>query len=407
MPYGLAILFILFTVFIPAFYFWTSYVARKYFLKNMEVEKDYSLEPTVSVLMSAFNEGEHVYKTIKSMRESNYPADKLQIVTYDDYSSDDTWEWIQKAQKDFPNILCKRNAENQGKALTFIEMAQASSGEILLGVDSDCIFDPQAVKEMVVCFKDPKLGAVGGRFGILNVNENFLTQIQAIFYAVSFYFFRPIENYFRKVQCLGGPLVCIRREVYFKILPEIRTRNFLGVPLTNGEDRAITQMILAHGLLTYTNLESKCWTSAPTTWKGYLNQQLRWRRSALGQWVDAAWNARERVWRTSFGTVFGSLFLLNALFIWCLFAVFLIWQGGFFNFLIGFLAIHTIAAPIIGWIYNTAMRKHNPEQVLKNPNLAPLYMAIWFPINIFFITAVAMCTLDDGGWVTRQRKTTT
>jgi hypothetical protein len=31
-----------------------------------------------------------------------------------------------------------------------------------------------------------------------------------------------------------------------------------------------------------------------------------------------------------------------------------------------------------------------------------LAFVIWFPINIFIITIVALLTLDDGGWVTRQ-----
>lgn len=49
---------------------------------------DYNLEPTVSVLMSCFNEGEAVYSTIKSLCENDYPVEKRQIIVFDDCSKD-------------------------------------------------------------------------------------------------------------------------------------------------------------------------------------------------------------------------------------------------------------------------------------------------------------------------------
>ena len=42
-----------------------------------KIQKDYSYQPTVSVLMSCFNEGKTVYETIESISNSNYPNEKF------------------------------------------------------------------------------------------------------------------------------------------------------------------------------------------------------------------------------------------------------------------------------------------------------------------------------------------
>jgi cellulose synthase/poly-beta-1,6-N-acetylglucosamine synthase-like glycosyltransferase len=40
---------------------------------STRIQKDYSYQPTVSVLMPCFNEGKTVYETIESISKCNYP----------------------------------------------------------------------------------------------------------------------------------------------------------------------------------------------------------------------------------------------------------------------------------------------------------------------------------------------
>jgi hyaluronan synthase len=53
--------------------------------------------PICTVIIPAYNEGDMVVKTLHSVAESDYPANKLQIIAVDDGSKDDTWHWIQHA----------------------------------------------------------------------------------------------------------------------------------------------------------------------------------------------------------------------------------------------------------------------------------------------------------------------
>src|ERR1700682_3983896 len=84
---------------------------------SVRVKKDYTYQPTVSILLPCYNEGQVVYETIQSISKSDYPNDKFEVIAQDDGSVDDSYEWMLKAQRDFTNIRVRvnRNANNMGK----------------------------------------------------------------------------------------------------------------------------------------------------------------------------------------------------------------------------------------------------------------------------------------------------
>jgi hyaluronan synthase len=151
---------------------------------RVTVKKDYSDEPTVSVLMPCYNEGKTVYETIESISKSHYPTEKFEVIAQDDCSVDDSYEWMVKAQRDFTNIRVRvgRNEVNSGKARTVCNALQLSNAEIIISIDSDCIFHPDAIRELTACFAEPHIGSVGGRVGVRNPNDSIITAIQTIIY---------------------------------------------------------------------------------------------------------------------------------------------------------------------------------------------------------------------------------
>jgi len=79
-------------------------IILKFSFPSTKARKDYTYEPTVSVLMPCYNEGRTVYETIESISRSNYPNEKFEVIAQDDCSVDDSYEWMLKAQRDFTNI---------------------------------------------------------------------------------------------------------------------------------------------------------------------------------------------------------------------------------------------------------------------------------------------------------------
>src|SRR5579863_3704361 len=214
-------------------------ILLKFAFPSAKARKDYSYEPTVSVLMPCFNEGKTVYETIESISKSNYPNDKFEVIAQDDCSVDDSYDWMLRAQRDFTNIRVRtgRNEVNSGKARSVCNAMALSKAEIIISIDSDCIFHPDAIRELTACFAEPRIGSVGGRVGVRNAAENAITAIQAIVYYTAFQLYKIPENWTRSVCCISGCLFAIRRELLQEIEPTIRARNWFGVPVNQGEDR--------------------------------------------------------------------------------------------------------------------------------------------------------------------------
>jgi cellulose synthase/poly-beta-1,6-N-acetylglucosamine synthase-like glycosyltransferase len=68
---------ILFLCLLISVFKYTLALILKWSVPKATVEKDYTYQPTVSVLMPCFNEGKTVYETIESISNSNYPNEKF------------------------------------------------------------------------------------------------------------------------------------------------------------------------------------------------------------------------------------------------------------------------------------------------------------------------------------------
>lgn len=376
------------------------------YCKRFDVKRNHDYQPSVSVVMSCFNEGESVYKTIKSMRVSDYPIEKLTIYVFDDCSLDDSFIWIKKASQEFPNVIAHQNIKNQGKAHNMLAGVEMSTGDIIVGVDSDCIFEPDAIKKLVSCFTEPKIAAVGGRVGVSNSNVNWLTRFQTLTYAVSFLVIKSSENICRKIQCLSGPLVAIRRECFNEIKDKIAKRSFFGVKITNGEDRALTQMLLLEGYNTYLNIDALCYTSVPTTVAQYAKQQLRWRRSAVGQFCQLVYFLPKMVFNNGLLSATFSLFPVFVLLIWNIIVITAWLSGKVISTLLAIVLCHFTIGPciVLGFYYYACQSEYDDLKGISLYDLlfCRLLGTFWYPVSSIIITLFATFTLDDGGWVTRE-----
>ena len=204
---------------------------------------------------ACYNEGKTVYETIESISKSNYPSDKFEVIAQDDCSVDDSYEWMLKAQHDFTKIRVRtgRNEVNCGKARSVCSALQHSTAEIIISIDSDCIFHPDAIRELTACFAEPRIGSVGGRVGVRNPNDSVITAIQTVIYYSAFELYKIPENWTRSICCISGCLFAIRRDLLLEIEPAIRARNWFGIPVNQGEDRFLTHQTLLRGYGTYIN----------------------------------------------------------------------------------------------------------------------------------------------------------
>jgi hyaluronan synthase len=364
------------------------------------IRKDYTWQPTVSVLLPCYNEGETVYQTIESISLNNYPNHLFEVIAQDDCSADDSYEWLQKAQRDFTNIRirCGRNEANSGKARTVCNAVQHSEAELVISIDSDCIFHPDCIRELAACFSEPGIGSVGGRVGVRNPNDNIITVVQTLIYYSAFQLYKLPENWTRSICCISGCLFAIRRSLLLEIEPAIRARNWFGIPVNQGEDRFLTHQTLLRGYGTYINNDALCWTTVPNNLSVLFKQQLRWRRSIVRDLFYTLRTLPQHVWKlhpntvltlvlTPLGAIVALLVVANMFF-----SDPLAWAGPMP--LIGYLGI----AAVLSWF----IRRHSVEETVKHPLAFGAY-AGWTIISTVFLTPLALLTMDSSDWGTRAK----
>ena len=275
----------------------TCYVFSRFLLAALyRPPRDVGLEPTVAIVVPAYNEGEAVARTIHSCLGLDYPAEKLEVVVINDGSTDDTWHQMLAAAASYPEgrVRCIDLGSNQGKRAAMAAGIRATSAEILVFVDSDSMPAPGAVRKLVQGFRDPKVGAISGLTYVRNAEANLLTRMQAARYYVSFQLLKAAESVVNGVSCCSGCFAAYRRDAVLDVLKGWEHQRFLGVECTHGDDRALTNMMLRRRWKTIYDAEAEAWTDAPEHYGKFFKQQLRWKKS----WAREGPILVSHLWRT-------------------------------------------------------------------------------------------------------------
>jgi hyaluronan synthase len=238
--------------------------------------------PPLTVLIPAYNEGAMVEDTIASVVAAAYPRARLQIIAIDDGSTDDTWHHIRHAALRFPALVTTvRLPENQGKRGALAEGFRRARGEVIVTVDSDSVIERGALLAIAGPFRDPRVGAVAGKVAVHNRMASIIPRMLHVRFILSFDYLRSAQSVFRTVYCCPGALAAYRASVVRQVLPDWERQEFLGARCTYGEDRALTNDILAAGYDTVYQRGAVVRTVVPETYSKLCRMFLRWDRSYI------------------------------------------------------------------------------------------------------------------------------
>jgi cellulose synthase/poly-beta-1,6-N-acetylglucosamine synthase-like glycosyltransferase len=158
-------------------------------LKAKPKDKDYSYQPFVSIIVPTYNEENVIRKRIENLLELDYPSDRYEVIIVDSGSSDKTTEitaeMIIKLERENPKIRLIKEDKRRGKASAINTGKDYTKGEIVLVTDANSIFDKNALREMMPHFKNPKVGAVGGRYCVKNP-ENQLAASESFYWDLEY-----------------------------------------------------------------------------------------------------------------------------------------------------------------------------------------------------------------------------
>jgi len=237
--------------------------------------------PPVTVIIPAYNEGAMVEKSIYAAVASDYPADRLEIICIDDGSTDDTWEYISRAQQRFPHLIkAIRFPKNRGKKEGLYTGFTEGKGEFFITIDSDSIISPDTIKQVIApMLADARVGAVAGNVKVHNRFRSLLARMLAVRFVLAFDFLRASQSMYGCVTCTPGALSAYRAAALKPILEEWRHQTFLGRPANIGEDRALTNFVLRQGYYSAYQRTAIVHTMVPETYRGLCKMYLRWDRA--------------------------------------------------------------------------------------------------------------------------------
>jgi N-acetylglucosaminyltransferase len=389
-PVSVAIALFIFIVFLNRYVF-GLYLRLLRGKKSDDTNRDY--EPTVTIVVPMFNEGRSIYDTIRSFAKLKYPPHKLSVTIVDDCSTDDSYEWACKGARDFANVRVLKNPFNMGKRRGINHAVREATAEIVVSVDSDVIVYPTAIRELVARFTSPEIAAVGGRVHVSNPNENWLTKLQTIKYYFGQEHLKNLERGLEQVMCLSGCLTAYRRSVLMELEPILENRNILGVAIKYGEDRFLTHQIVKRGYKTRMTMDAMCFTKAPPTLKGYFNQQLRWKRSNIVDYLVGLTHA----WRLHPLLCLHYFSLLLLLVVYPSVIALHLAEGKFFELAM----FHLEIVALFGLIYSLAPSVRKLPPWLRVHPIAFLPMAVMMPVAYLLLTPLGLFTLDSSSWETR------
>ncbi len=259
----------------------------------------YDSAPSVTVVIPAYNEGAMVARTIESVACADYPAGRLEIMVVDDGSQDDTWSHIVRAAAHYPQLVTTvRFTQNRGKRAALEHGFRRARGEIVVTIDSDSIIERNTLLAIAGPFRDPKVGAVAGKVAVYNRREGIIPRMLHVRFVLSFDMLRAAQSTFGTVYCCPGALSAYRLTVVREILDAWMGQRFLGVPSTYGEDRSLTNFILAKGYDTLFQRSAVVHTVVPTTYGKLCKMYLRWDRSYVREEIRFAGIVWKRPWRS-------------------------------------------------------------------------------------------------------------
>ncbi|MGQ4374307.1 bifunctional polysaccharide deacetylase/glycosyltransferase family 2 protein [Streptomyces sp. SAS_267] len=228
----------------------------------------------VTVIVPAYNEKECIANTLRSLARSTHP---IEIIVVDDGSEDDTSGIAESLG--MPNVRVIRQA-NAGKPAALNNGVRNARHDIVVMMDGDTVFEPDAVHQLVQPFADPEIGAVAGNAKVGN-RDTVIGAWQHIEYVMGFNLDRRMYDLLRCMPTIPGAIGAFRREAVLEVGGMSED--------TLAEDTDITIAMHRAGWRVVYQEHAKAWTEAPGSLKQLWSQRYRWSYGTM----QALWKHRK------------------------------------------------------------------------------------------------------------------
>ncbi len=152
-------------------YIYVGYPLLAYALARLfgREPKQRDITPTASLLIPAYNEEAHIEDKLHNSLVLDYPKERLEIVVASDGSTDRTNAIVESFRARGVKLLAMRG--NLGKSTMLGRTVPLLHGDIVVFSDTSSELEPDALRQLVRNFADPRVGCVSGLYRLKSTND--------------------------------------------------------------------------------------------------------------------------------------------------------------------------------------------------------------------------------------------
>lgn len=181
-------------------------LSKKQDVETLELS---DFEPSVTLIVAAYNEEGIIKEKILNTLQLQYPEDKLHIIFITDGSTDNTPIIV----KEYKRILLLHEGNRGGKLAAMHRAMAYVKTPIVIFSDANTHLNKESIKHIVKHYRNPKVGGVAGEKKIRKSNEAKLADTEGIYWKYESAL-KKLDSDFYTVVGAAGELFSIRTELY-------------------------------------------------------------------------------------------------------------------------------------------------------------------------------------------------
>jgi cellulose synthase/poly-beta-1,6-N-acetylglucosamine synthase-like glycosyltransferase len=175
-----------------------------------------SSPPSVSLLISAWNEEKWIADRVLNALHQDFPADRLRVVIASDGSTDRTCQIVRDLAVRYPGrVVLHDFPDRRGKATVLNSVLPQLRSEIVVFSDANTFFDRDAVRHLVRWFGDRDVAAVCGKLHLVDPGTG--RNVDSLYWRY--------ENFLKEREARLGALLGANGAVY-----AIRRSGYVPIP---------------------------------------------------------------------------------------------------------------------------------------------------------------------------------
>jgi len=311
--------------------------------------------PTVALIVPCWNEERTIRGSVDSLLALDYPKDKLSIVVVDDGSTDNSAKELE-AFKGNPRVTIVHK-ENGGKHTALNAGIAITDAEIVGCMDADSFVEPNALKETVPYFEEPKVGAVTVAMSV-HQPKTLIEAMQNVEYILGIAL-RHILASVNGIYVTPGPFSLYRRSIVEEV-GGFRNGH-------NAEDMEMALRLQRNGYWIENAYKARVYAQSPKSVPSLIKQRVRWTTGFLR---NVLYDYRDMVGNPAFG-VLGLIVL----------------PLGFFAIVGGIMMTFIVVYQFISDSIQTYSTTHGlPLSYLLTPRFS--FDLFYFPVTVFVTLAM-------------------